>query len=96
MRQMQAGGNKAFSFGKSRARMFGGDRPRVTFDDVAGADEAKEELQEIIEFLRDPKKFQKLGGRIPKGALSAGPLRVQARRSWRKASPVRPTCPSFP
>ncbi|MEJ2721506.1 MAG: ATP-dependent metallopeptidase FtsH/Yme1/Tma family protein, partial [bacterium] len=54
MRQMQAGGNKAFSFGKSRARMFGGDRPRVTFDDVAGADEAKEELQEIIEFLRDP------------------------------------------
>jgi cell division protease FtsH len=72
MRQMQAGGNKAFSFGKSRARMFGGDRPRVTFEDVAGADEAKEELQEIIEFLRDPKKFQKLGGRIPKGALLLG------------------------
>jgi len=73
MRQMQAGGNKAFSFGKSRARMFGGDRPRVTFEDVAGADEAKEELQEIIEFLRDPKKFQRLGGRIPKGALLLGP-----------------------
>ena len=72
MRQMQAGGNKAFSFGKSRARMFGGDRPRITFDDVAGADEAKEELQEIIEFLREPKKFQKLGGRIPKGALLLG------------------------
>jgi cell division protease FtsH len=72
MRQMQAGGNKAFSFGKSRARMFGGDRPRVTFEDVAGADEAKEELQEIIDFLRDPKKFQKLGGRIPKGALLLG------------------------
>jgi cell division protease FtsH len=73
MRQMQAGGNKAFSFGKSRARMFGGDRPRITFDDVAGADEAKEELEEIIEFLRDPKKFQRLGGRIPKGALLLGP-----------------------
>jgi cell division protease FtsH len=73
MRQMQVGGNRAFSFGKSRARMFGGDRPRVTFNDVAGADEAKEELQEIIEFLRDPKKFQKLGGRIPKGAILLGP-----------------------
>jgi cell division protease FtsH len=73
MRQMQSGGNRAFSFGKSRARLFGGDRPKVTFHDVAGADEAKEELQEIIEFLRDPKKFQRLGGRIPKGAILLGP-----------------------
>ncbi|MCK4237338.1 MAG: ATP-dependent zinc metalloprotease FtsH [Candidatus Krumholzibacteria bacterium] len=72
MRQMQAGGNKAFSFGKSKARMMGGNMPRVTFDDVAGADEAKEELQEIIEFLKEPKKFQKLGGRIPKGAILLG------------------------
>ena len=73
MRQMQAGGNKAFSFGKSKAKMIDGSLPRVTFADVAGADEAKEELQEIIEFLRDPKKFQRLGGRIPKGVILLGP-----------------------
>jgi cell division protease FtsH len=72
MRQMEAGGNRAFSFGRSRAKLITGDRPKVTFDDVAGADEAKEELQEVIEFLRDPRKFQKLGGRIPKGALLLG------------------------
>lgn len=73
MRQMEAGGNRALSFGRSRAKMITGDRPKVTFDDVAGADEAKEELQEIIEFLRDPRKFLRLGGRIPKGALLLGP-----------------------
>jgi cell division protease FtsH len=72
MRQMQAGGNKAFTFGKSKAKMIDGSLPRITFADVAGADEAKEELQEIIEFLRDPKRFQKLGGRIPKGVILLG------------------------
>jgi cell division protease FtsH len=73
MRQMQSGGNKALSFGKSRARLHSTQQKKVTFKDVAGVEEAKEELQEIIEFLREPAKFQKLGGRIPKGVLLIGP-----------------------
>src|SRR5437588_410824 len=72
MRQMQSGGNKALSFGKSRARLHSEQQEKVTFKDVAGVEEAKEELQEIIEFLREPQKFQKLGGRIPKGVLLIG------------------------
>src|SRR5687767_10957835 len=72
-RQMQSGGAKAFSFGKSKAKLLTGDTPKITFADVAGADEAKQELQEIIEFLRDPQKYTKLGGRLPKGCLLVGP-----------------------
>ncbi len=73
LRQMQMGGNKALSFGKSRARLLSEDKKKVTFADVAGIEEAKDEVVEIIEFLKDPPKFQKLGGRIPKGVLIVGP-----------------------
>ncbi|MBI4541623.1 MAG: ATP-dependent metallopeptidase FtsH/Yme1/Tma family protein [Gemmatimonadetes bacterium] len=72
-RQMQSGGSRAFSFGKSKAKLLTGDTPKLTFADVAGADEAKVELEEIIEFLKDPQKFTRLGGRLPKGALLVGP-----------------------
>ncbi len=72
-RQMQGGGSKAFQFGKSKARLLTGDTPKVTFADVAGCDEAKEELKEVIDFLKDPQKFSRLGGRLPKGVLLVGP-----------------------
>src|SRR5215218_1588299 len=72
-RQMQQGGAKAFSFGKSKAKLLTADTPKVTFADVAGVEEAKFELQEIIEFLKDPQKFTRLGGRLPKGVLLVGP-----------------------
>jgi cell division protease FtsH len=73
LRQAQGAGNQAFAFGKSRARLFTGDKPTVTFADVAGADEAKEELREVVEFLKEPQKFAALGARIPKGVLLVGP-----------------------
>ena len=94
MRQMQSGGNKALSFGKSRAKLSSSAEKKVTFKDVAGVDEPKEELQEIIEFLKEPQKFQKLGGRIPKGVLLMGRLEP-ARHCWQGPSLVRRVFRSF-
>ena len=73
VRSLQSGGNRAFQFGRSKAKLISPDTPKVTFEDVAGADEAKEELQEVIEFLKDPQRFVRLGGRLPKGVLLVGP-----------------------
>lgn len=84
MRQMQGGGGKgAMSFGKSKARMLTEDQIKTTFADVAGCDEAKEEVAELVEYLREPSRFQKLGGKIPKGVLMVI-LRVLVKRCWRK------------
>ena len=85
MRQMQGGGGKAMGFGKSKAKLLSEKLGRVTFDDVAGIDEAKTELEEIVEFLKDPQKFQRLGGKIPKGCLLVGPPGTGS-DSWRSWS----------
>ena len=93
MRQMQSGSGRAMGFGKSRARLLTEKVGRVTFEDVAGVDEAKQEVEEIIEFLRDPHKFQRLGGKIPKGVLLVGPPGT-GKTCLPAPSPARPMCRS--
>ena len=93
MRQMQSGSGRAMGFGKSRARLLTEKVGRVTFEDVAGVDEAKQEVEEIIDFLKDPHKFQRLGGKIPKGVLLVGPPGT-GKTLWPAPSPAKPTCPS--
>src|ERR1700679_755234 len=91
-RQLRQAGRGALNFGKSRAKLLTRDRDKVTFGDVAGCDEAKEEASEVVEFLKDPKKFTKMGGRTPKGILLVGPP-GRERPSSQRPSPARPTCP---
>lgn len=93
--RMQGGGSKVMQFGKSKAKLITKDMPQVTFADVAGADEAVEELHEIKEFLQEPGKFQALGAKIPKGVLLYGPPGT-ARPCWPARLPVKPACPSTP
>ena len=93
IRQMQSGSGKAMGFGKSKAKLLTEKQGRVTFEDVAGVDEAKEDLVEIVDFLKDPHKFQRLGGKIPKGALLVGPPGT-GKTFWRAPSPAKPMCRS--
>ena len=95
MRQMQGGAGRAMSFGRSRARMLNQEQGKVTFDDVAGVDEAKEELSEVVDFLSNPRKFTRLGGRIPKGVLLVGPPGT-GKTCWPAPWLVRRACPSSP
>ena len=92
MNRMQGGGGGAMSFGKSKARLLNQNEDRKTFDDVAGIDEAKEELQEIVDFLRDPNKFSRLGGQIPKGALLIGPPGTGKKPCWHGLSRAKQVC----